>query len=181
MREGFRNKFVTNEDGKLIGISLGIDFTAEHEWGIEGIEREFGIRARKPGIAGRAITKSKLFWTEDEQMAGFSTVGEYRRYHQFAGRPMSMDDALDAASLSRPRIYGNSRKAVAWHSNLQTAWDKNGFAAFSAASSEHEALRKVYQAFCKLDGIIVQGATHGLLRGALLLGIRSRIPNDILS
>lgn len=34
MRQGFRNEILFLE-GKLVGVSLGADYCAEHEWGID--------------------------------------------------------------------------------------------------------------------------------------------------
>ena len=43
-------------DDKLVGFNLGADFCAEHEWGIKGIVREFGVDGNKVGIDGRMVT-----------------------------------------------------------------------------------------------------------------------------
>jgi hypothetical protein len=32
MRRGNEGQFLQNEDGSLLGINLGADFCAEHEW-----------------------------------------------------------------------------------------------------------------------------------------------------
>lgn len=45
MRGAPKTEFVTTEEkgGDIVGIALKADFTAEHEWGIKGIARSFGI------------------------------------------------------------------------------------------------------------------------------------------
>ena len=48
------------DEDKFVGISLGYDFTAEHEWGIADMKRLFGIpepTKKNMGIACRTITK----------------------------------------------------------------------------------------------------------------------------
>jgi hypothetical protein len=50
MRRGNDNAFVFGDDGTLAGVSLGADFTAEHEHGIKG-----GSMGRQsPGTAMRS-------------------------------------------------------------------------------------------------------------------------------
>jgi hypothetical protein len=41
-----------NKDGRFIGVGLGSDFCAEHEWGTEEIQRKFGIPACKQERGG---------------------------------------------------------------------------------------------------------------------------------
>lgn len=39
MRKASQDNGLIVEDGKLIGIALGYDYCAEHEWGIEELRR----------------------------------------------------------------------------------------------------------------------------------------------
>jgi hypothetical protein len=43
MRRGHHNGWLENENKEMIGINLGADFTAEHEWGIEDLYRTLGV------------------------------------------------------------------------------------------------------------------------------------------
>lgn len=59
MRQGHDNGVLTNTAGEFIGIALGADYCAEHECGIRGLQRDFGIPGptkEKPGIEARRIT-----------------------------------------------------------------------------------------------------------------------------
>ena len=50
------NPEVMKINNEFVGIDLGADFCAEHEWGIKGIVREFGVDGNKVGIDGRMVT-----------------------------------------------------------------------------------------------------------------------------
>lgn len=60
MRKAFNDYGFLVEDETFIGISLGYDYCAEHEWGIKGIRRDFGIpdetTRKNMGIKSRTIT-----------------------------------------------------------------------------------------------------------------------------
>ena len=53
---------ITSEDGKeFLGIALGYDYCAEHEWGIKEIKQRFAIpeaSKKNMGVASRSITQN---------------------------------------------------------------------------------------------------------------------------
>jgi hypothetical protein len=72
MRKAYQDvSIVRNEEknNELIGVSLGYDYCAEHEWGIKGIKREFGFDNAKIGIEGRSITKGGVLYKEKGNLA----------------------------------------------------------------------------------------------------------------
>jgi len=72
MRKAYNDVSIVRDENKnnqLIGISLGYDFCAEHEWGIKGIKEEFGIYHDKIGIDGRSITKGSVIYKEKSDLA----------------------------------------------------------------------------------------------------------------
>ena len=48
-----RNAKVMKIDGHFVGVDLGADYCAEHEWGIKGIRREFKLNDDLVGIDKR--------------------------------------------------------------------------------------------------------------------------------
>lgn len=57
MRRG-RDSAWLEHDGKLLGVNLGSDFCAEHEWGIAGLKRTFGITTEgKVGVEARKVSR----------------------------------------------------------------------------------------------------------------------------
>lgn len=78
----FKKGWITSDEGELIGLSLGYDFVAEHEWGIETLQHEFGIDTSHHGIKGRQITRvPSFYWEDDGQEALFlcqsRTIDQY--------------------------------------------------------------------------------------------------------
>jgi hypothetical protein len=43
MRRACNDFSILKDETKFYGISLGYDYCAEHEWGIDGIRRKLGI------------------------------------------------------------------------------------------------------------------------------------------
>lgn len=55
MRRTYNAK-ILEEDGKFVGINLGADFCAEHEFGIAPLERMLGLDKNQLGIDGHRIS-----------------------------------------------------------------------------------------------------------------------------
>ena len=59
MRRAFRGNLVKCED-VLYGVDLGADYCAEHEWGIDRLNKSFGINTEDVGLNKRLQTKEAL-------------------------------------------------------------------------------------------------------------------------
>lgn len=65
MRKGRDNGFIVM-NGVFVGVSLGADYCAEHEWGIEKLHNAWGIPytdESKPGLLRRTVTKMPTSYT----------------------------------------------------------------------------------------------------------------------
>jgi hypothetical protein len=64
MRHGNDANWLKDEAGNLVGLNLGADFTAEHEWGIKKLYTAFGVSDDPAvfGIKRRAITAVPTFY-----------------------------------------------------------------------------------------------------------------------
>jgi len=59
MRRASSDYSFLEDEGTFLGISLGYDYCAEHEWGIKGLKQIFGIpepKKKNAGIKARTIT-----------------------------------------------------------------------------------------------------------------------------
>ena len=58
MRRSFRSEILKDDNGQVIGINLGADYCAEHEGGIESLERALGIQKKEGdfGIEARRVS-----------------------------------------------------------------------------------------------------------------------------
>ena len=70
MRRAVNDYYFIIDEDEFIGVSLGYDFTSEHEWGIKDMKRIFGTpesSKKNLGIKSRTITKcpKELVYKED--------------------------------------------------------------------------------------------------------------------
>jgi hypothetical protein len=174
MRRGNDNGFVFGDDGTLAGVSLGADFTAEHEYGIRGIRRAFGLDDAALGIAKRTITKHPVQWYANKTMAGFST---YER--RWDNAPITIEDVMRIGEVKEPWKSRFGKKEI-YDAKLQTAWDEDGFCAFSADPDEQVHLKTIFDALRADDAIIMLGGRNGWIgnRG-LRIGILSQMPRTV--
>ena len=88
MRQAFNDYAIIvddKNDNQFLGIALGYDYCAEHEWGIKGIKRDFGIpepSKKKMGVKSRTITKCKNLEFKREKYQGrtFAILYTYTIY-----------------------------------------------------------------------------------------------------
>ena len=134
MRKAYHNvSIVRNEekDNQLIGVSLGYDFCAEHEWGIKGIKREFGIDNSKIGIDARTITKGSVLYKEKGDIALLRNGSNFSvSYHKLGEK--DFDECL-------PYDLKNFREDKEIHS----AWGEDDFCVIGPI----EIIKKLKEAF----------------------------------
>jgi len=168
MRKANDSKFVFDGD-VLVGINLGADFTSEHEWGIDGIKRLFGIASgpKDWGVDRRKITKVPdtitFGWT-----AGYDGKGE-----GFYLLDMWHENTPNFAKYSelRPNTYLKN--------TLACAWDNESFGVFSTSTSEIGYLHEIYDAFLNSNGAILLGGHEFIENAGLCLFIASRVSHEI--
>lgn len=161
MRRG-RKPFALEGD-EFIGFSLGSDYCAEHEWGIEGITEAFGLGGANPqkklGIRRYKVSRipaKGLQLIEDE---GSITL----LYHRYFGDLKNLPQDLD--------FYSDEE--------LVAAWDSNSFG-IRARGDAKGNLVALYEAFKTYDVAIWLGGGSGPFENAgLAIAIVSRVPNEL--
>jgi len=166
MRRGYDNKLWI-EDGKLIGVSLGADFTSEHEWGIDKTRRGFGIPSEGLGMARRQITTcppALLHMTDDDKQVS------YVFYNNWWKTENSLEDILSS--------IGREVQPIQEKSGIGSAWDSQSFGiAFGAETRKY--VPELVEAFKDLDMMIGFAGRGGPFSNpGLFLGIVSRLPKD---
>ena len=75
MRKGYDQQVWVGENNQFIGFGLGADFCAEHEWGIRGLKRCFGIAGTEPP-AGKLGLTARMISTlpEADPLVGFHDI-----------------------------------------------------------------------------------------------------------
>lgn len=194
MRRANDNGFlfeVEGDDRRLVGVNLGADYCAEHEWGVKNIYRDFDIgpvRGRrvepfsdplkegKVGIEARTITRVaagvRLLKLDAERVRGKTKAPApdwalVYSPHSAWRTPEQDEEALLSQLTRACSFYGDQR--------LATAWDESSFAV-RVHADDKPLLERLYQAFMDKDVAIWVGGGHVFQNGGLVLAIVSAIP-----
>lgn len=178
-------------DGKFIGISLGYDFTAEHEWGIEKMKDRFEIpekTSKNIGIESRSITKNIeniIFKKQTYKKQKFALL--YTGYHY---------RTLEESQKVIPNDLENYKQDIQWrvgydekhppregkeNDPIITAWDSEGFGVGVMGVDEVGYLKELYQAFNDINITITyinMMPKNPFSNSALCLLIKDRIPEE---
>lgn len=162
MRRGY-NGHLIEENGIFYGVALGADYCAEHEWGIKGICRRFGIKSDKLGVDSRTITK------DDTNLIIGKSHALLRTNNSYSKNRTTIEELL-------PRdFYLENDKTV------QTGWDEESFGIL-VDSKNISKLEELKEAFTKNDIAItfLSPSVPVFENAGLAILIKSRIPKEQL-
>jgi hypothetical protein len=200
MRKAFSSYGILMDEDKFIGISLGYDFCAEHEWGIDDLKRKFGIpepSKKNMGIASRTITKcpKSLVFREESDKNG-----------KYAVLLTAYEDWNGVIREELPRDLANYKEDFKWRFREEkkfrttnsgkkvpikpdpnkkkeepvfTAWDGGSFGVAVMGEKEVGYLRELYDAFQKNNVSIARINMDGVnpfSNASLSLLITDRLP-----
>lgn len=181
MRNGSHDAQILEYDGKIIGVNLGWDFTAEHEWGIEDLTRDFGIvgTSRNKGLLGigtKDIVGVKARRINDIPK-GLALVSKgnftYLIYMRSWRDEYDITDETPKKELDRiVDAYGDRE--------LVTAWDGKSFGIRVAGKEARLQLQILYNAFQENNIMIAfLGAGGPFGNNGLCLFIISELPDFV--
>lgn len=190
MRAGRINKgWVLSEGGEFIGVSLGADFCAEHEWGIDGLNQTLGIEKREPGIPStiaRDPDMAKLRYVEDDHLCLLVCCFNAKKIESLDGNlfeaafqdewPFSTLEFGPEFALTPKRRKRKKQLASEW--DISSAWYSGGF--MLLARKEHaERVKALYDAADKENLVVfVSGKSNPFDRGGLVLALADKIPTE---
>lgn len=152
-------------DNKVVGIDLGSDFCAEHEWGIKGITFDFMVDKTKIGIDGRMITtvpKNLIYQDIKYNNLNCKLLMLSPYYY--------MEITEDFLSYWVYKLEENG---------MATAWDEKSFAILVTDEYKSE-LEELYNAFLKLDIAVGIAPSKLFKNGGLKFCIKSRLPKETI-
>ncbi|MBR9703602.1 hypothetical protein GOV10_06175, partial [Candidatus Woesearchaeota archaeon] len=169
MRRANNGEFINNE-GQIIGINLGYDFTSEHEWGISPLRGEFGIETELLGFEGK---KNTLVPKELDLVIGNTSILIYSSHNKLE-KGKKLQEQLQWLELELHKDYRTKELR-----DMATSWGEGDFGVH--VKKEHTSvLENLYEAFQTKNGIITLSAP-GLLGGTGLMLIDYRqIPEETL-
>jgi hypothetical protein len=162
MRKATQDKGIIVIDGQFIGISLGRDYCAEHEWGIKELRSRFGLREgniKCMGIENRLITKNvdnMVFLEEIKKKQKFAIL-----YTGYTYR------TLEETQKDIPRDLKNYKEDIAFNEDyykrnpprepkdpIACAWDESSFGIGVMGETAVGYLKELYQAFQEKNVVI---------------------------
>jgi hypothetical protein len=181
------NGLIIGEEGKFIGIALGYDYCAEHEWGIKDLKYLCGIpdaTKKNMGVTNRTITKVPplIFKEETHKKVKFAVLYTGNRWHT---------DEENKKYL--PHVFKNWVDDLLWNEkwnkehpdtrgdkdNIITAWDGGSFGVAVMGEKNIEYLKELKKAIeDKIFTIAIANlrAKNPFAGSSLCLLITNRIP-----
>lgn len=169
MRRSYHGVYVEDQD-QFIGVNLGSDFAAEHEWGIKDLNRMFGVNKDDGlGMPRRRITKVP----DDGRLifAGVKGITALvcRHYNLPSYEKLGLWEIEP-----RGELYPIGREEDTM------AWDEGSFGLASRNSKHIEYLTELYDAIMRRDLLMFLGGRQTYFDNAgLCLMIASRTPDRV--
>lgn len=184
MRRGMDNGWVVEGD-KLIGLSLGADYCAEHEWGIADLKWALGIDGSKPkysqekakytkphGIERRRISKHdniRLFEHKDQVIVICEDSWIVKRF----------EENIEKHGIDKVWKDYRPRELGLWgDETLATAWDGGSFGIL-AKGDDANRLRELFKEIEANNVAIWNGGrSNPFQNGGLIIAIIDRVPAE---
>jgi hypothetical protein len=190
MRKASQSNGLIVENDKFIGIALGYDYCAEHEWGIKDLKRICGIPdASKDnmGVKNRTITKCPplMFKEETYKKKNFAilyTGQPWYEQKQMENLPHDLKNWKD--DLIRNEEWNNKYPDTrSDKDNIITAWDGGSFGVAVMGEKEVKWLKELKAEIEKKNLTIAVAdlrAKNPFAGSSLCLLISDRIPQETL-
>lgn len=149
------------EEGKVIGVSLGADYCAEHEWGIKGLQESFGINT-DPSVFGI----NKRIITQIPKGFDYYPTGKLWGFYYMPYGTL--------APFIKSELGGHFKDEAV----LRTAWDESSFAVLSDQKDDKKYLKTIFEEFQKKNGVITLAGGQVFQNAGLCLIIADRLPKS---
>lgn len=179
MRTGIKDVTFLAEGGRIMGVCLGWDFVAEHEWGIGEIQTAFGIPGKPEshlvGADVRAVTKvpSNLRFFDFPKQTYLLFSPSFRWRSPPPSTEKELDDIMGAGK------HNPKSKQI-----TIAAWSGQDFGVRTQNRIIPEGrfnLGQIYEALQKKDALIfLAGAGNPFSNRGLYITIRSRMSPEML-
>lgn len=189
MRKASQDNGLIVINDKFIGIALGYDYCAEHEWGIADLKRLCGMpeaSKKNMGVKNRTITKCPPFVFKEE------THKNKKFAILYTGRAW---DDKESMEKYLPHDFKNWIDDLLWNEkwnkehpdtrgdkdNISTAWDGGSFGVAVVGDKEVEYLKELKEAIEKCNLVIAVAnlrAKNPFAGSSLCLLIADRVPKE---
>jgi len=184
MRKGYDHK-VLEIDGVFWGFCLGADFTSEHEWGIKGLYRSFGIPEETKKLGVKSCKAS--FFPEDEihfKEDGKEAVLVLRRCMRYCSADFlklwdegSVEDVCKV--LAELYYSGGGFGGDDKDPDLSTAWSENDFGIRVRGDKKIAQLKELYEAMKKKNICFLFLGGYLIGNAGLCICIADKVPEEL--
>lgn len=169
MRRGNNNGTLTNTAGEFMGICLGADYCAEHEWGIKELKRTFGIKVgnitkRNAGIKRHVMTTvpNSIIFFESERAAVL----------------LCSDSVLyNADEMSLDYIVENCLREK-YDDTFYTGWSERDFGIYVTTKDDIDNLRELWNQIQKKNVGFWIGGSQVFQNGGLNIVIIDKVDEE---
>lgn len=166
-------QWLKNDADEIIGIALGFDFCAEHEFGLNDLS------------AALALPEGEMRGLESRKIHALPKNFKFKKFKRsLKDKSKPKEDCAvlvcfateSYMGLSIDRQITQTIKAVSfwtdpgdkWYDekkhNIIAAWDEKSFAIVVRGAANIETLKRVYEAFKRYDIVVAPGKNVGFLR-----------------
>jgi hypothetical protein len=167
MRQGFNNGWLTDEEN-IIGINLGADFCAEHEWGIKELREVLGID-NDENVMG-----IERYRTKNPKMEGIFLIEENK-----SNAALIAVEPFEVRWLVGRKLKDYRELGLAKGEELATAWSKKDFGIRVHRPVNVKKLKKIYNAIQNKEAAVWIGGGGVFQNAGLLIGLINQIPEHL--
>ena len=189
MRKAFNDYGIIKQEEEFIGISLGYDFTSEHEWGIKGMRELFGIpesSKKNMGIKSRTITKcpDNLLFKRDGEYAILWIGHKNWNGEIFNKIPDEIYNYVKNIKWNEEWREKNPKMTDDGHEPMVCAWSENDFGVAVKGKKESAWLEYLFEQFKKKKVAITRlnfGGKNPFSNSSLSLVLIDRLSKEVLN
>lgn len=182
-------QWITNGRDEVVGLSLGHDMCAEHEWGVKALHQALGLTGGL-GVEGRTATQAAPFFRFETYKHSLPKErGSLKAPEKWPAAVLCVkaytsdwdtdptDSVLDLVKNYRLRFLGNpgDRWYKSERDNISTAWSQEGFIIHVRGEENVKHLTELAQLFRKNDLALADPHVLGFSRSGLSVVAPSRM------
>jgi hypothetical protein len=171
MRRAYKSE-IWESNGEFVGINLGSDFVAEHEWGIKAIKESFNM-SENEAILG--IAKRMIFDVPKNLIYRDIAINKKKYYVLILIGYYNYEKLLQTPIENW--LPGDLKPCD--DSDLVCAWSERSFGILVSDKYKNQ-LEILYKAFQDKDIVIGIGGDNVFKNGGLKLAIASKLPKEIV-
>lgn len=161
----------------LYGVKLGWDYVAEHEFGIRGLQKAFGIPGVYREVGNESVGIAARTITSVPHNLHFQSAGGESPYSLLTYHPSVSPDELAHAEYCDRFLVATLRMRMYPDSLVHAAWDDRSFA-LATATHDDWRLSRLQVALMTKNALIFVGPRQAFANGSLYIIIASAVTNE---